>query len=141
MLEQICAFIHNFFYGDRYAGTFTIENGVLTVDGLVDGQYFRICGSRFNDGVYRYGVDQLTDETFTGVIWEMRPPRAFLDIVAEIEAWNAQYGDTVNSPYQSESVLGVYNYQLKTGGVSMGENLATWQSIFGQRLKQWRKLA
>lgn len=141
MLEQICAFIHNFFYGDRYAGTFTIENGVLTVDGLIDGQYFRICGSRLNDGVYRYGVDQLTDETFTGVVWDMRPPKSFLTLVEEIEAWQQKYGEAVKSPYSSESFNG-YSYTKAQGYASAGGGmLGTWQNIFGSQLNHWRKLA
>lgn len=141
MLEQICAFIHNFFYGDRYAGTFTIANGVLTVDGLIDGQYFRICGSRLNDGVYRYHVDQLTDETFTGVVWDMRPPKSFLTLAEEIEAWQQKYGEAVKSPYSSESFNG-YSYTKAQGYASAGgDMLGTWQNIFGSQLNHWRKLA
>lgn len=143
MLEQICAFIHNFFYGDRYSGTFTISNGTLTVPGLINGQYFRICGSRLNDGVYQYPADDLTDETFTGVIWDMRPPKAFLNLVTEIEAWVAQYGDAVSGPYQSES-FGGYSYSLKTGTNASGgqdSNAGSWQGVFRPQLNQWRKLA
>ena len=141
MLEQICAFIHNFFYGDRYAGTFTIENGVLTVDGLVDGQYFRICGSRLNDGVYRYGVDTLTDETFTGVVWDMRPPKSFLSLVEEIEAWQQKYGAATQGPYQSESFNG-YSYSKDSAISSSGKSVpVTWQTTFGPYLNHWRKLA
>lgn len=143
MLEQICAFIHNFFYGDRYSGTFTIENGVLTVDGLIDGQYFRICGSRLNDGVYKYHVDELTDETFTGVVWDMRPPKSFLTLAEEIEAWQTKYGDATKGPYQSES-FGGYSYSLKTGTNASGgqdSNAGSWQGIFKSQLNQYRKLA
>ena len=141
MIEQICAFIHNFFYGDRYAGTFTIANGILTVDGLIDGQYFRICGSRFNDGVYKYHVDELTDETFTGVVWDMRPPKSFLTLAEEIEAWQTKYGAVVNSPYSSESFNG-YSYSKSQGYASAGGSmLGTWQNIFRTRLNEWRKLA
>lgn len=150
MIEQICAFIHNFFYGDRYAGTFTISNGTLTVPGLIDGQYFRICGSRLNDGVYVYPATPepgkppiLLDETFTGVIWDMRPPKAFLNLVTEIEAWVAQYGDAVSGPYQSES-FGGYSYTLKSGTTASGQadnSAAGWQGVFRTYLNQWRKLA
>jgi hypothetical protein len=143
VLEQICAFIHNFFYGDRYAGTFTIADGILTVDGLIDGQYFRICGSRLNDGVYRYGVDQLTDETFTGVVWDMRPPKSFLTLAEEIEAWQTKYGEATQGPYQSES-FGGYSYTLKNGGTRNGgqadADASTWRGVFRSRLNEWRKL-
>jgi len=141
MLEQICAFIHNFFYGDRYSGTFTIENGVLTVDGLVDGQYFRICDSRLNDGVYRYGVDTLTDETFNGVVWDMRPPKSFLSLVEEIEAWQQKYGAAAQSPYQSESFNGYSNSKGSATDASGKSVPVTWQTTFGPYLNHWRKLA
>ena len=143
MLEQICAFIHNYFYGDRYTGTFTITGGILTVDGLIDGQYFRVCGSKLNDGVYRYGIDLLNDETFTGVIWEMRPPKMFLALVEEIEAWQSKYGEAVSGPYQSES-FGGYSYSLKSGSINSGQpdySASTWQGVFRTRLNAWRKIA
>ena len=142
MIEQICAYIHNYFHGDRYAGRFTIENGAIEVPGLVTGQYFQICGSRLNDGVYKYGVDELTDETFDGVIWDMRPPKSFLTLVDEITLWNEKYGEVSLTPYQSES-FGGYSYSMKTGysaGTGVDSAAAGWQGIFKTRLNQWRKL-
>lgn len=148
MIEQICAFIHNFFYGDRYAGKFTITNGTLEVPGLIEGQYFRICGSRLNDGVYKYPAVApqgqpaiLKDETFDGVIWDMRPPKAFLDLAAEIGAWVGKYGDTMNSPFSSEA-FGGYSYSKAQGYASAGGGMmSSWQAVYGTRLNQWRKLA
>ena len=143
MIEQVCAYIHNFFYGDRYAGTFTISGGTLEVPGLLDGQYFRICGSRLNDGVYTYPAAKLKDETFTGVIWDMRPPRSFLTLVTEIEAWNEKYGAAVSGPYQSES-FGGYSYSLKSGTNASGQadnSAGSWQGVFKSRLNEWRKIA
>ena len=150
MIEKICAFIHNYFYGDRYAGTFTIENGVLDVPGLIDGQYFRICGSRLNDGVYVYPAQAaagqppiLKDETFDGVIWDMRPPKSFLTLVDEIKAWQTKYGEAVSGPYQSES-FGGYSYTLKSGTNASGgadPSASSWQGVFKAQLNQWRKLA
>ena len=141
MLEQICAFIHNYFVGDRYSGTFSITDGTLTIDGLVDGQYFRICGSRLNDGVYQYPVSGLTDETFDGVIWDMRPPKSFLDLVSEISDWQTKYGTAAAGPYQSESFNG-YSYSKGTATDASGKSVpVTWQTTFGSRLNQWRKLA
>ena len=141
MLEQICAFIHNYFVSDRYSGTFSITDGTLTIDGLVDGQYFRICGSRMNDGVYQYPVSGLTDETFDGVIWDMRPPKSFLDLVSEISDWQTKYGTAAAGPYQSESFNG-YSYSKGTATDASGKSVpVTWQTTFGSRLNQWRKLA
>lgn len=142
MLEQICAYIHNYFYGETYEGEYTIENGALELP-LLDGQYFRITGSRMNDGVYTYPADGLTDETFTGVIYEMRPPRRFLALVSEIEAWQDKYGAATASPYQSES-FGGYSYSLKSGSSASGVTdsaAAGWQGVFRAYLNEWRKLA
>jgi hypothetical protein len=140
MIERICAFIHNYFHGDRYAGTFTIENGAIEVPGLVTGQYFQICGSRLNDGVYQYGLDELTDETFDGVIWDMRPPKAFLAVVDEITAWNDKYGEVAMGPYSSES-FGGYSYTKAQSYANAGGGMqSTWQSVFAPYLNQWRKL-
>lgn len=142
MLEQICAYIHNYFYGNRYTGRFEITGGTLRCDGLLTGQYYRICGSRMNDGVYIYPSFELADETFDGVIWEMRPPRAFLALVDEIEKWQAKYGDAVSGPYQSES-FGGYSYSLRTGSTANGTDAtaAGWQGVFRARLNEYRKLA
>ncbi len=143
MLEQICAFIHNYFVHDRVSGTFTIEEGSIELPFLVSGQYFRICGSRMNDGVYQYPATELTDETFDGVIWDMRPPKALLEIESEILDWIDKYGEAANSPYQSES-FGGYSYTKAARSASADSNsadLAGWQSAFKGQLNQWRKLA
>ena len=152
MIDQVCAHIHNYFETDPdtgdpmiYPGTYTIENGAITLPFLTNGNYFRIFGSELNDGVYRYPVDpsdieQLQDETFTGVIWKMRPPRMFLKIVDEIEDWMQKYGDTMKNPYQSEDVIGVYRYTKMTQGKVTGEYIATWQNVFKDQLNEWRRL-
>ena len=54
--------------------TFTIENGSVSLDFLQNGQYFKIIGSVFNDGIYQYPVTGLTDEEFEGEIWAMAVP-------------------------------------------------------------------
>jgi len=147
MIGQVCAYIHNYFNEDPvtgkaliYPGKYTIQDGSITLPFLQYGQYFRVFGSKFNDGVHEYG-DALTDETFEGVIWEMRPPQAFLDMVAEIEDWMDKYGDTMHNPYQSEDVIGVYRYTKMTTGKVTGDYIATWQNVYKDQLKEWRKLA
>lgn len=140
MIERVCEHIHNYFSADedRRAGTYTIENGILALDHVVEGQYFRIVGSAFNDGVYIQPADDLIDETFTGEVWAMKPPRDFLRTVEEIEAWEAKYGERVMSPFQSENVIGVYSYaKAATGGASA---LTGWQAAFKARLDRWRRL-
>lgn len=141
LLEQILDYIHNYFERDVVDGSFTISDGSVVLDFLQDGQYFRICGSVFNDGVYRYPADNLTDETFTGQIWAMAVPPAVIALSEEITEWVNKYGSAANSPYQSES-FGGYSYTKAsiTNG-SGGNSLADWRSVYASRLNHWRKIA
>ena len=141
MIERICAHINNYFEVDSctnrrmiYPGTYTIENGGLVLPFLANGQYFRIMNSKFNDGVYEYPAVDLKNETFDGVIWEMRPPKAFLNLVGQIAGWVEKYGEAAQSPYQSENMIGVYSYARNEGDVG-------WQQAFRRELNPYRKLA
>lgn len=137
MLEQICKEINNFFVTKRYFDNFTISNNTIDLsDKLQDGQYFRIVGSVFNDGVYQYPISGLIDETFNGAIWVMAVPNQLLALSEEISQWILDNSEALSSPYQSES-FGGYSYSLKNGN-SEGSAL-TWQSHFASRLNQWRK--
>ena len=144
MIAQICAFIHNYFVHSRMAGVFTIRNGSIELPFLVNGQYFRICGSRLNDGVHQYPATDLEDETFDGVIWEMRVPRDVIDLAQEIQEWQTRHADALDGPFQSES-FGGYSYSKPIGGggsmTGAGAQTYTWQNAFAHRLKQYRKLA
>ena len=151
MLTEICQYLHNWF--DRkpdgtsypkFYGDFTIENGQLVTDQLADGQYFRIMGSLFNDGVHSFSSsDQLTDETFTGAVWSLGIPPAVVQLAADITQWQAMYGGSDSaamSPFQSES-FGGYSYSKSSGGSSDGSaDAGTWQSAFATRLNPWRKI-
>lgn len=145
MLTELCQELRNWFELDRRKGTFTISGGALTADFLVEGQYFRIKGSIFNDGVHQYGgTDELTDETFTGEVWAMGIPKAVIELAGEIEAWKNKYEgvDSASmSPYTSES-FGGYSYSKGTGGVSVnGKDISTgWKAVFASRLNRWRKI-
>lgn len=139
MLEQLLTHLHNWFVvpGGIHSGTFTIQKGSITLPFLLDGQYFRICGSLFNDGLHQCGAGELYDEQFTGEIWALAIPPAVISITKEIEAWQEKNGDAANSPYTSES-FGGYSYS-KAKDAQTGEGV-TWQSVFRSRLHQWRKL-
>ena len=140
MLEQILDFIHNYFIKEVYRGTFKIENGILAVDFLLDGQYFKINGSLLNEGIYQYPANDLKDEEFKGEIWSMAVPKSITDLAIEIEDWQKEYGDKLNSPFQSES-FGGYSYSKASGTDSKGNSLTTWQGVFGSRLNAYRKLS
>lgn len=138
MLTDLCQELHNWFEVEKHTGKFTITEGVLTASFLQVGQYFRIVGSVFNDGVWKYGTDDLTDETFDGSVWALAIPKAVLALNEEIDAWTVKYGDASVTPYQSES-FGGYSY-TKAGASTAGNNTSTWQSTFAPRLRKWRKI-
>ena len=144
MIEQVCHYIHNYFTdeSDKHKGEYTIVNGGITLPFLLNGQYFRIVGSTLNDGIYQYPHYGLTNETFEGEIWAMKVPRIVIDIAEEIGAWVEKYGEAMNSPYQSENVIGVYSYtKASASGGGAGNGTPTWQSTFGARLNAWRKIS
>lgn len=152
MLTEICQYLHNWFNrkldGSDYpkqSGTIAIENGELITSILADGQYFRVIGSLFNDGVHKYGdsSDVLKDEEFEGEIWSMGVPLEIVKLADDVDAWMEKYG-TVDSeamsPFSSES-FGGYSYNKQQGFASTGGGmLTTWESIFSDRLSPWRKI-
>jgi hypothetical protein len=134
MLYEVMKYLHNFFATKVCEkGTYTITDGVLDLPFVKDGQYIYIEGSTMNDGVYKYPLSGLTDEEFDGFITLLTPPKAFLDLVAEIEGYEA---DNAASPYQSES-FGGYSYTRATN--KSGE-VAGWKDVFASRLGVWRKI-
>lgn len=132
---EVCAEIRNYFVASDgiHTDTFTVKNGAILLPFLADGQYFRIVGSVFNDGVYHYPAANLTDETFDGCVWAMAPTKEFLTVVDEINDY-ARTDAAKATPYKSES-MGGYSYTMRDGA-----DPASWQSVFRRRLNRWRKL-
>ena len=155
MLESVMAEVHNFFIQDPNPGTYTISNGVISpAVPLLEGQRIWIVGSALNDGVYTYhqaGITDddetagavLKDETFEGCICSLAVPKAFIDLSKEIADWNTANADALNSPYKSESIIGVYSYEKKGGGGNgaYDTGILNWQAQFSDRLKRWRKVS
>lgn len=140
MLEELLRTLKNYFIREVYVGKFSIESGTISVDFLQNGQYFKIHGSVFNDGVYQYPIDSLTDEEFTGEIWAMAVPSAVIALSEEIADWNAKNADVLSSPYLSES-FGGYSYSKATSTTGSGASVpATWKEAFATRLNSWRKI-
>lgn len=113
----------------------------LSNSGLLEGQYYRVIGSVFSDGVHKYGdlQDVKRDETFSGAVWFMAVPPAVVSLNAEIDAWIEKYGDIVNSPFTSESFSG-YSYTKGSGSSTSTGNGNTWQNNYKSRLNKWRKI-
>lgn len=144
MLDEVCGYLNNWFPapGGVHAGSYTVTDGKLTLPFLAEGQYYRIIGSVFNDGIYKYGdtdAPDLTDETFYGAVWALAIPPAVISIAAEIIKWNADNAATLASPYQSES-FGGYSYTKATAGGSGTQQALTWRNVYAAKLARWRKL-
>lgn len=138
MLTEICAELRNYFEvpNGRHFGKFEISGGsIAPLDFLQDGQYFRIIGSVFNDGVHQYSASDLTDEVFYGSVWAMAVPSAVIDLAAEIEEYNKSDAGKP-SPFTAES-FGGYSYTKATD--ANGAPIS-WQKAFADRLNKWRKL-
>lgn len=139
MMDEICAYLRNWFSDqkDRHSTTYAVINGNIALPFLLDGQYFRVIGSRFNDGVHCCGdkSDELRDEEFEGAIWAMSPPPALISLAEEIEKWTAENAAALASPYQSES-FGGYSYTKAAGP----GGALSWQDVFAARLERWRKI-
>ena len=139
MLEEILLNIHNFFVVKQgvHRGKFQISSNTINLEFLQDNQYFRIIGSVFNDGVYKYPVDNLIDEEFEGEIWAMAIPSSVIELSNEIGEWTESNGQYLNSPYTSES-FGGYSYTKATGNSG---NIIGWQDVFKNKLDPWRKIS
>lgn len=146
MLDEICAYLKNYFClkDDKIYGDFSVVNGAVTPSfNILPGQYYRIIGSVFNDGIHK-AEDVLTDEpSFHGAVWLMRIPQDILAIADDIAAWQKKYGDVESpnmSPYQSES-FGGYSYSKQSNYYSSAESSAgTWKKAFASRLAPYRRI-
>lgn len=137
MLTELCAEIRNYFLEPNgiHTGEFTISGGKLApLDFIKDGQYIRIVGSTFNDGVYQYPAIDLTDEKFAGAVWALAIPPAVTALAAEIKEYNEKDGKP--SAYTSES-FGNYSYTKATD--ASGAPL-TWEKAFAKRLNKYRRM-
>ena len=143
MLTELCQELHNWFEREKRSGSFRIVDGMLETDFLRPGQYFRVMGSIFNDGVHQYGNDDLNDEDFTGSVWSLAIPEAVIKLSEDIDAWRAKYeapDSSAMSPYMSES-FGGYSYSKGSAISGTGTGGATsWRTSFASRMNAWRKV-
>lgn len=137
MLTEICAEIRNYFVKDIHNGVFEIVGGKIeSLDFLQEGQYFRIIGSVFNDGVHQYPSADMTDEIFEGSVWAMAVPPSVVALADEIKKYvESDAGKPSN--FTSES-FGGYSYSKATD--SNGAPLS-WEKVFANRLNKYRRLS
>lgn len=140
MIAEICASCRNYFAKaeDVHTGSFTVSGGTLSpLSFLAEGQYFRIVGSTFNDGVYKYpAAGWLRDESFEGAIWAMHVPWDFEVMCRDIETWCEYNAKGASAEYISES-FGGYSY---TRAAEANGAPLTWQSVFAKRLNRYRRM-
>ena len=135
MLESVLEWLKNWFEVSRFEGDFTIKGGELTppYDGfLQNGQYFRIIGSVFNDGLHQWPTSTLSDEEFNGSILSLAIPKSLISISSEMEEWQSKNND--NGPYTSES-FGGYSRTKATG--KNGKMLTVFD-VFDERLEPYK---
>lgn len=135
MLEQILTHINNWFVvpGGEHTDQYEVKDGGIVLPFLADGQYFRVVGSVFNDGLHQYPATDMTAETFSGTIYALAVPKQIIEMATEIEGWVAK---NPPSPYTSES-FGGYSYSRATGATGQ---VAGWQDVFRSRLNPYRKM-
>ena len=136
MLEQVLQHLNNWFLvpDGIDTGEFIVQDGGITLPFLQTGQYFRVVGSVFNDGLHQYPAKDMTEETFDGAVWALAVPKSVISLADEIAAWDEKNG--VPGPYTSES-FGGYSYgkATNTSGVAVG-----WHDVFKGRLNTWRRI-
>ena len=151
MLEQLLTSLNNWFPapGGRHTGTFEIVSGAPRVDFLAPGQYYRVRGSTYNDGLHQAAVPPSSsdgapsgesagahvadighDETFTGEVWALAIPAAVVALADEIAAWREKNPETDKL---AES-FGGYSY-TRGGGAQAG-----WQAAFAARMRPYRRI-
>lgn len=139
MLEAVLNHLHNWFpvKGEVRCGEFEIVSGELCVDFLKSGQYYRIVGSVFNDGLHRYPCDEvdcLTDETFTGEVWPLAVPKAVIELSEEIK----EYCEKNPATDKVSESFGGYSYTRATDG--NGGTSGGWAAAFRKELNCWKKV-
>lgn len=135
--EKVMGSINNWFETSLTSGRFKIDGGKLVgaEDFIAEGQYFRIVGSMFNDGLHLQPDDGLKDEEFEGNVWGLAIPSAFESVVSDIADYMVKEKKTTG-PYVSES-FGGYSYTKATWKRGAP---ATWKDVFRHELNQWRRL-
>lgn len=143
MLEELLRTLNNWFELDGLVGDFKVAGGALLLpEGfLKDGQYFRVIGSTFSDGLHCWPVSDMVDEEFTGEVRALAIPPAVIALSREIEEWVKTNQKALNAPYASES-FGGYSYSKEGASASQGGSYASsgWRAHFRDQLNQWRKL-
>ena len=135
-VENVMRYVNNFFERAGYSGEFVISGGMITLPvALPDHVWIAISGSLYHDGVHemqsQYDLPA-PDETFTGNVFILNPPAAFLELCKSIAEYDAK---TPVGAYQSES-FGNYSYTRASGQ----NGVKTWQEAYAMQLRPYRRM-
>lgn len=139
MLEAVLNHLHNWFpvHGAARTGAHEIVSGELMADYLKPGQYFRIEGSVFNDGLHRWPcseVDCLVDEAFDGTVTPLAVPKAVIELAEKI----GEYCEKNPATDKVSESFGGYSYSRGTDG--NGAASGGWTLAFRKELNCWKKV-
>lgn len=166
-IEALCAETHNYHETDKVIGDYTIENGNIVLPFLAENQFFRVVGSKFNDGVYIYSQDAFIirsstwEEVMNGNLdWEALKEKTWgelveRDLVDETfhgaiwpmnmpRAFLALSKEIAEYNESEEAKPKPYTSENINGYYSYTKASATdseWQNVFSGKLKRWRKVA
>lgn len=142
MILSVMREIKNFFEVSKETGTFTIQDEVLTgfKNTYPIGSYIAITGSIMSNNVYLVNDNLMTltgakNEVFNGVIYQLAPPKDFLELVKQIEEFNDSETGTPSNV--ASSSFGIENISFVTDKDGI---VAGWQSVFGRQLHKYRKM-
>lgn len=131
-IDSVMRTCNNFFERGSKRGTFTIKGGRLTDEALLSAApYIAIHGSAFHDGVTSTTVEALDDmdETFSGTVWLLYPPKSFIEIAERISKYNDE------SPVDGKVSENFGSYSFTRGTGALGP--ITWQEAFLHELRPY----
>lgn len=165
-IDTVCGELHNYFEDKRVIGDYTIESGRIMLPFLVEGQFFRIVGSKFNDGVYIYTDGYIIKDVSWETLFEDNPD---WQAIAARDYANIQHRELADETFHGgiwamnmpraflRTCKDIEEYMLSDAGKPSGftsENISgfysytkgnvtdtAWQNVFGNTLSRYRKAA
>lgn len=106
---------------------------------LLDGDWIAITGADRNKGIWQVACTNnhvtlpgAADEAWDGSIWLLSPPATFLELCAEIAAYDKEHPATSHRQEQ----YGDYTVTFATDANGLP---VSWQQVFAARLLPWRR--
>lgn len=126
----------NFFVFAYTDDEYTVKDGAFPYDHAPDGCYVAVTGSLMNDCVTTVQGGQIStggaDEVFKGRVYILHPPKDFIDLCAEIAAYDAKQGA---SDIVTESFGNYSSTRATVNGAPVG-----WMGAFSSRLLPYRRM-